>query len=120
MVGGKSIQVLRGLFTACVPCLLQNKEEEQEAARFDAVFPCILSIIPTAVFNKKDPIVLGVDIVEGVAKVRYLEPHTCSQSAYVQAMLCVQACHHDHSVLKCKLASGRLSSHVSQFVESCV
>ena len=47
----------------------QNKEEEQELARFDAVFPCILSIMPAAVFNKKDPIVLGVDVVEGIAKV---------------------------------------------------
>ncbi len=34
-----------------------------------AVFPCTLRILPTCVFNKKDPIVLGVDIVEGVAKV---------------------------------------------------
>lgn len=46
------------------------KEEEQEAARFDAVFPCVLSILPTCIFNKKDPIVLGVEVVEGIAKVR--------------------------------------------------
>ena len=35
----------------------------------DAVFPCVLRILPTAVFNKKDPIILGVDILEGIAKV---------------------------------------------------
>ena len=45
------------------------KEEAQEAARMDAVFPCVLRILPTAVFNKKDPIILGVDILEGIAKV---------------------------------------------------
>lgn len=45
------------------------KDEEQEAAKFDAVFPCILSIIPGAVFNKKDPIIVGVDVEEGIAKV---------------------------------------------------
>ena len=45
------------------------KDEEQEAAKFDAVFPCILRILPNCVFNKKDPIVVGVDIEEGIAKV---------------------------------------------------
>lgn len=49
---------------------LQVKDEEQEAAKFDAVFPCILRILPNCVFNKKDPIVVGVDIEEGIAKVR--------------------------------------------------
>ena len=52
--------------------LAQNKEEAQEAARNDAVFPCVLRILPTAVFNKKDPILLGVDILEGIAKVQRL------------------------------------------------
>ena len=47
----------------------QVKEDEQAAARLEAVFPCILKILPTCIFNKKDPIVLGVDVVEGIAKV---------------------------------------------------
>ena len=42
---------------------------EQEAARFDAVFPCVLKIMPTCIFNKKDPIVVGVEVTEGIAKV---------------------------------------------------
>ncbi len=46
------------------------REEEQEAAKLLAVFPCILKIMPTCVFNKKDPIVVGVEIMEGIAKVR--------------------------------------------------
>ena len=29
----------------------------------------LLQILPTCVFNKKDPIVVGVDVVEGIAKV---------------------------------------------------
>ena len=49
--------------------ILQVKEHEQEAAKLEAVFPCILRILPTCVFNKKDPIVVGADIVEGIAKV---------------------------------------------------
>ena len=48
---------------------LQVKEDEQENARLDAVFPCILKIMPTCIFNKKDPIVLGVEVMEGIAKV---------------------------------------------------
>ncbi len=48
---------------------LQVKEHEQEAAKLEAVFPCILRILPTCVFNKKDPIVVGADVVEGIAKV---------------------------------------------------
>ena len=45
---------------------------EQEAARLSAVFPCVLKIMPACVFNKKDPIVVGVEVVEGIAKVRIL------------------------------------------------
>ena len=51
---------------------MQVKDEEQAAAKFDAVFPCILRILPNCVFNKKDPIVVGVDIEEGIAKVPLL------------------------------------------------
>ena len=67
--GKTSCLLLANSLKALCVMHLQNKEEEQEAARFDAVFPCILSILPAAVFNKKDPIVVGVDIVEGIAKV---------------------------------------------------
>jgi translation initiation factor 5B len=32
------------------------------------VFPCILSIYPNCIFNKKDPIVLGVKVEEGLCR----------------------------------------------------
>ncbi|EEE54876.1 hypothetical protein OsJ_02370 [Oryza sativa Japonica Group] len=35
----------------------------------EVVFPCVLKIIPDCVFNRKGPIVLGVDMLYGVAKV---------------------------------------------------
>ncbi|XP_020261198.1 LOW QUALITY PROTEIN: eukaryotic translation initiation factor 5B-like [Asparagus officinalis] len=43
-------------------------EKKKESAE-DAVFPCVLKIMPNCVFNKKDPIVLGVDVSEGILKV---------------------------------------------------
>lgn len=45
------------------------KEEKKKEAADEAVFPCVLKILPNCVFNKKDPIVLGVDVIEGIAKV---------------------------------------------------
>ena len=41
----------------------------RRAQSAEAVFPCIARIIPTAVFNKRSPIVVGVDVLEGVLKV---------------------------------------------------
>lgn len=47
------------------------KEEKKREAADEAVFPCVLKIMPGCVFNKKDPIVLGVDVLEGIVKVYY-------------------------------------------------
>lgn len=45
------------------------RHSEKRAASADAVFPCVLSILPTCIFNKKDPIILGCDVVEGQARI---------------------------------------------------
>ena len=39
------------------------QEQKKEESKLNAVFPCVLS--PLQVFNKKDPIVVGVDVIEG-------------------------------------------------------
>jgi len=48
-------------------------EEITETRRRDqapsAVFPCILKIVPGCVFNKRNPIVIGVDVVEGQLRI---------------------------------------------------
>nr|XP_016462320.1 PREDICTED: eukaryotic translation initiation factor 5B-like [Nicotiana tabacum]XP_016462321.1 PREDICTED: eukaryotic translation initiation factor 5B-like [Nicotiana tabacum] len=45
------------------------KEEKKKEVAEEAVFPCLLKIVPNHVFNKKDPIVLGADVIEGIVKV---------------------------------------------------
>ncbi|XP_015072839.2 eukaryotic translation initiation factor 5B-like [Solanum pennellii] len=45
------------------------KEEKKKEVAEEVVFPCMLKIVPNCVFNKKDPIVLGVEVLEGIAKV---------------------------------------------------
>lgn len=54
-------------FTAHMKAL---EEQRKEDSKMLAVFPCVLK--PVAVFNKKDPIVVGVDVVEG--NLRLLTP----------------------------------------------
>ncbi|KAH0667989.1 hypothetical protein KY285_029195 [Solanum tuberosum] len=45
------------------------KEEKKNEVAEEAVFPCSLKIVPNHVYNKKDPIVVGVDVLEGIARV---------------------------------------------------
>ncbi|KAK2872056.1 hypothetical protein FQN49_002589 [Arthroderma sp. PD_2] len=40
--------------------------QRKEESKLQAVFPCVLA--PVAVFNKKDPIVIGVDVTEGALR----------------------------------------------------
>lgn len=51
-------------FTKHMDDLLEKKKEDSKML---AVFPCVLK--PVAVFNKTNPIVVGVDVVEGQLKV---------------------------------------------------
>lgn len=43
--------------------MAQLAEQRKEESKMLAVFPCVLKTV--AVFNKKDPIVIGVDVAEG-------------------------------------------------------
>ncbi|KAF2503099.1 hypothetical protein BU16DRAFT_28998 [Lophium mytilinum] len=54
-------------FTAHMKSL---EEQRKEDSKMLAVFPCVLA--PVAVFNKKDPIIIGVDVIDG--NLRLLTP----------------------------------------------
>jgi len=66
-------------FTAYIKNL---KEEKKKESAEEAVFPCVLKIMPNCVFNKKDPIVLGVDVLEGIAKVFWYHWHVTLYSSF--------------------------------------
>jgi len=55
------------LFDAFKNYLHEIKEQRKKEEGKIAVFPCILK--PVAFFNKKDPIVMGVDVVEGQVRI---------------------------------------------------
>jgi translation initiation factor 5B len=44
-------------------------KEKQQAAATEAIWPCIIRVIPENVFHKSDPITVGVDVMEGILKI---------------------------------------------------
>ncbi|KAJ1508521.1 hypothetical protein HMI54_001893 [Coelomomyces lativittatus] len=52
-------------FTAYYQELVELRRKD---AMPEAVFPCILKMVPDCLFNKRDPIIMGVDVIEGVLR----------------------------------------------------
>lgn len=61
--------IIYNLFDMFTEHMDLHKKQRQEDIKDDVVFPCILKIKPDCVFNKKDPIILGVDVAEGILRV---------------------------------------------------
>jgi len=59
--------IIYHLFDQFTAYMNSVREEKRKDASEEAVFPCVMRII--SVFNKKDPIIVGVEILDGVAKV---------------------------------------------------
>ncbi|KAA8648564.1 hypothetical protein EYZ11_001111 [Aspergillus tanneri] len=55
--------IIYHLFDEFTKHMAELAERRKEESKLLAVFPCVLR--PVAVFNKKDPIVVGIDVVEG-------------------------------------------------------
>ncbi|KAI9880095.1 MAG: hypothetical protein M1830_005340 [Pleopsidium flavum] len=62
--------IIYHLFDDFTKHMAQLVEQKKEESKLLAVFPCVLT--PVAVFNKKDPIVVGIDVTEG--SLRLLTP----------------------------------------------
>ncbi|KAJ3392874.1 hypothetical protein HDU84_003358 [Entophlyctis sp. JEL0112] len=74
MAESKGIKIFRAdiiyhLFDQFTAHMKAIDEQKRKDAAPNAVFPCILRIIPGMVFNKRSPIIMGVDVVEGVLKI---------------------------------------------------
>lgn len=61
--------IIYHLFDQFTRFMEQLSEKRREDAAAIAVFPSICKILPQHVFNTKDPIILGVEVVEGILKV---------------------------------------------------
>jgi len=61
--------IIYHLFDQFTRFMEELTERRQQEAAAIAVFPSIIKILPQHVFNQKDPIIVGVEIVEGILKV---------------------------------------------------
>ena len=55
--------IIYHLFDEFTKHMAELTEQRKEDNKLNAIFPCVLQ--PVAVFNKKDPIVIGIDVLEG-------------------------------------------------------
>lgn len=62
-------EIIYHLFDRCMEYFEEIKKQRREAAKEEAVFPCVLKIFSDHVYRIKDPIVVGVQVMEGVLKI---------------------------------------------------
>ena len=61
--------IIYHLFDQFTAYMKDVQEKKKADLAPQAVFPCILRIVPNCVFNKRDPIIMGIDVAEGTLKV---------------------------------------------------
>lgn len=61
--------IIYHLFDQFTSYMEEVKKQRREEVNDDVVFPSICKILPQHVYNKKDPIVVGVDVLEGILRV---------------------------------------------------
>lgn len=62
-------EIIYHLFDACTKYMEEVKQRKRVESAETAVFPVVLDILPNAIFNVKSPIVMGVRVVDGVARI---------------------------------------------------
>jgi len=61
--------IIYHLFDSFTRYLEEIAEKRRKDAENVAVFPSIVKILPQHIFNQKDPIIVGMEVVEGILKV---------------------------------------------------
>ncbi len=61
-----SADIIYHLFDQFTAYMNGLKEARKKEAAEVVQFPCVLKILPQHIFNKKDPIVMGVEVLEGM------------------------------------------------------
>lgn len=61
--------IIYHLFDQFTAYMEHMKKERREQVNDEVVFPSICKILPQHVYNKRDPIVVGVDVMEGILRV---------------------------------------------------
>ena len=62
-------EIIYHLFDAFTKRVAAIRAKKKEEAKKKALSPCVFKIVSeTTVFNKKDPYILGIDIIEGTLK----------------------------------------------------
>ena len=63
-----SADIIYHLFDQFTNYIKELRDKDTEVKRKEAIFPCIIRIIPQYIFNRSNPIVVGVDVVEGILR----------------------------------------------------
>lgn len=61
-------EIIYHLFDKFTAHIEDVKKKQREQYKSIAVFPCKLRILPNCIFNKRDPIVIGVEVTAGKLK----------------------------------------------------
>ena len=62
-------EIIYHLFDEFTLYLKQCQDERKNTGGTDAIFPCMLEVIKEAVYNRKAPIILGVNVIAGQLKI---------------------------------------------------
>lgn len=61
-------EIIYHLFDKFTAHMEEVKRQQREQYKTIAVFPCKLRILPNCIFNKRDPIIIGVEVLAGKLK----------------------------------------------------
>lgn len=114
-----SADIIYHLFDSFIEYQAKIMEAKRKECALEAVFPCVLKTI--VVFNKKDPIILGVDVIEGVIRIGTpicavkINPNT--QERIIIDLGRIVSIEKDHKVIDV-VKKGQISNGVAIKIES--